>query len=358
MYLCTLEVDEDKQELFAKQVSKIFPYQRLLLLVMSDGLINIFDTRGGLFLWKTETFRNNMPQIWIRRGSLPTIGVWNRSGIWNLRPNAVSEQIKSFYQVQAAKDDCIENKNKNILGDIEMKLDAIDGQIKNVKQRRKIKQGVNRSAEIPKRYIFQILDQWQLSNLSTDLALTIATHIKGHLKDEESEEEVHMEEMISVMDEIKDPVLLVVLLSDKELPYTIRKRVLVKLGCILESNSSKYIGSDILGILKEYYDLGKQIDDCYSINRENNDERSSSEDTIKRELIELEESTTHLEYNNCKTVDRTLVNMFVIDCKYFMEVFLAGLLPNDLLEGTYFESKKLFAVTDDLKILFWKALLR
>merc|ERR1712226_209927 len=173
---------------------------------------------------KTETFRNNAPQVWVRRGSLPTIGIWNRSGIWNLRPNPVSEQIKSFHQVQVSKEDDIDSSKSKGLGDVEMKVDVIDGQIQkqNTKQR-KIKQGVNRSAEMPTRHLFQILAQWQLTNLSTDIALTIATHIKDTLKDEDSEEEVHMNEMMSVIDEIKDPVLLVVLLSDKELPYTIRK---------------------------------------------------------------------------------------------------------------------------------------
>ena len=348
VYLCTLEVTTE-QEIFAKQVIKIYPFQRLLLLVMSDGLINIFDTQGGLFLWKTDTFRNNAPHVWVRRGLLPTIGMWNRSGIWNLRPKPVFEQIKSFHQEQISKENGVEGKPK-VLNEIS--VDSFDGQIKkqNKKLTRRIKQGVNRSAEMPTHYLFQILSQWQLKNLSTDIAINIAAHIKDTLKDENSEEEVHMEDMVSILDEIKDPVLLVVLFSDKDLPYTIRKQLLEKLGCILELNSSKYISTDVLTILKEYYTLGKRIDDCYC-NPAITKRDDHCDNIIRKELNNLMNS----QYNSI-VGDQILYQLFNMNSKYFMQLFLSALLPDDLLRETYFECKE--HVGADLKLLFWKALLR
>ena len=60
--MCTLEVTVE-QDVFAKDVMRIFPFQRTLLVVMTDGSINVFEIVGGLFLWKTDTFRNNSPQV-------------------------------------------------------------------------------------------------------------------------------------------------------------------------------------------------------------------------------------------------------------------------------------------------------
>ena len=54
-----------------------------------------------------------------------------------------------------------------------------------------------------------------------------------------------MEDVISVLEEINDPVLLLVLFVDKVLPYTIRKRLVDKLISILELESSQYIDNEV-----------------------------------------------------------------------------------------------------------------
>ena len=122
----------------------------------------------------------------MRRGSLPTIGMWNRSGIWSLRPKPIAEQIKSLQQQDdAAKQQ--ENKRPSI-SDVELSTDAINiaataattKQIK-MKKKRRIKQGVNRSTEMPTNHIFKFLAQWQLENLSSDIAITVAMRLKVRL---------------------------------------------------------------------------------------------------------------------------------------------------------------------------------
>lgn len=351
-YVCTLEVTVE-HEVFAKEVIKIFPFQRLLLIVMSDGLINVFEIIGGLFLWKTDTFRNNAPQVWIRRGSLPTIGMWNRSGIWNLRPKPVAEQIKSLQQEEMSTQNGVDDKA--IISDVEISVGAFEGQIKkqNKRPKRRIKQGVNRSTEMPTHHIFKILSQWHLSKLSTDIAINVAAHIKDVLRDDTSEEEVDMEEMMSVLDEINDPVLLVVLFADKVLPYILRKRLLDKLGCILELDSSKYIDKDVFAILEEYYNLGKQIDSCYCTNSTYIKIDFSNISIIKEELSKLENGM----YNNA-SVDQTLNQIFRLNDKYFMFTLLSSILPFHLLRDTYFQFDETQPLSGDFKLLFWKALLR
>lgn len=360
VYLCTLEVDLE-HEIFAKEVIQIAPFQRLLIVLMSDGLINVFEILGGLFLWKTDTFRNNAPQIWIRKGAVPSIGVWNKSGIWNLRPKPVAQQIKSVQQEKILND--IEQSEKSVVSDVELSADTLSGQAMK-KQVRKIKQGVNRSSEIPPHHLFEILAQWQLSNLSTDFAINVATHIKDILRDENSEEEVNMDEMKTVIDEINDPVLLVVLFSDKVLPYGIRKKLLHSLEMMLELDAMKYVDSDLLVILQQYFSLGKEIDRCYGNNNScfgNNvamDTRNNGltdAASMNQEMKRLTASLLSEHVNNSTMMECTLHQL---DTKYFMALLLSTIFSHSscILQGSYFDLRDIQPV-EGLKLTFWKLLL-
>ena len=264
VYLCSLEVSTERES-FAKQVMKLYPFNRMLLLLMTDGDINIFDAKGGLFLWKTETFKSNSPQIWVRKGLFPTIGVWNRSGIWNLRSKPIADQIKALQTSREPEEK--ENEGMGVyvknLADVDFALDVFDGQKKSYsrKQRRRIKQGVNRSTDLPMEYYFQILSLWKLTNLSTDVALNAAVKIKEVLN--EAEEDVDIDDVICTVNAIQDPVLLMVLFSDRNLPSVVKKHLLQKLEHVVKSPASRNLDENVLNLLKEYLAIEEDIKNCF-----------------------------------------------------------------------------------------------
>ena len=279
--LCTLEhqgVDIEGKENFAKQIIRFHPLQRMLLLTMFDGTINIYENQGGLFLWKTQTFRSCAPQIWIRKGMYPAAGVWNRSGIWNIRPKPIAEQLKELLLKQNmifGEDNQDETMMKpsdpdfalNVFESENRRLAQPTSTIKSSSRKWRIKQGVSRSEEIPIKALFNILDMWQLRNASAETALSLAVKLKDSKENEgEGDDSTDdLTEIFYLIETINDPVLLLVLFGkNKVFPFKVKRRLTLKLEHLLRQPCAKKIDGDVMLLLRNYLSMEKVIQNMFN----------------------------------------------------------------------------------------------
>lgn len=288
--LCTLEHQGEGKENFAKQIVKFQPLQRMLLLTMVDGTVNIFENQGGLFLWKTLTFRACSPQIWIRKGMYPTSGVWNRSGIWNIRSKPIAEQLKELLMKQKL---ILEEQTSNntILmkpSDPDFALDVFESEHRKVvpssKTSRKwrIKQGVSRSEEIPVKALFNILNMWQLKSASAETALSLAIKLKTNRENGEDDPVDDLTEIFYLIEIIDDPVLLLVLFANKKVfPFKVKRKLTSKLKQLLGDDScTKRMKPAILCLLQQFLFLEGSIRNLFTTNNKKNEEQTVTQDSI------------------------------------------------------------------------------
>lgn len=282
--LCTLEhhgVGTDCKENFAKQILKFHPLQRMLLLTMVDGTIMIYENQGGLFMWKTQTFRACAPQIWIRKGMYPAAGVWNRSGIWNIRPKPIADQLKELLVKQnMIFGDDHQDENEMKPSDPEFALNMFELEHRRLGQssltgvtsspssskKWRIKQGVSRSEGIPIKALFDILRMWQLNNASVETALLLAVKLKDSRENDDEAGNEDLTDVFYLMDTINDPILLLVLFANNKIfPFKVKRRLTLKLESLLQHDTSaKKMDRDIMLLLQQYLTIEKSIQDMFS----------------------------------------------------------------------------------------------
>ena len=279
--LCTLEhhgVGTDCKENFAKQIVKFHPLQRMLLLTMVDGTIMIYENQGGLFMWKTQTFRACAPQIWIRKGMYPASGVWNRSGIWNIRPKPIADQLKELLVKQnMIFGEDHQNVNEMKPSDPDFALNMFESEHRRLgqpsltgvttsssKKKWRIKQGVSRSEGIPIKALFDILRMWQLNNASVEIALLLAVKLKESRENDDETENDDLMDVFYLMDTIDDPTLLLVLFaSNKVFPFKVKRRLTLKLESLLRHRTKK-MDRDIMLLLQQYLTMERSIQEMFS----------------------------------------------------------------------------------------------
>lgn len=343
LYISSLEVTNER-EYFAKQVVKIYSLHRLIAVLLVDGVINIFEFRGGLFLWKTETFKSNSPKIWIRKGPFPAVGVWNKSGIWILRSKSITDQILDFRNSRKPVESDKEKVEK--VADVDFALDVFEEQKKShiKKHRRRIKQGENRSTDIPVSYLFPILNQWQLTNVSTEIALSISVKIKELLKDENIDEDVDLDELMCVLDEIKDPVLLLVLFTDKVMPACVKGKLMRKLQESLNATSTRNIERKIMSILNKFMDVEKEIVSCFEFSPIK--KVTHANQIIMENELERLERIVNIEKPDLLSIEKSLLYLSEHDELNFIKH-----VSSILLFGESHQNKKAFSE------LLWKVTL-
>ena len=345
--LCTLEDSPEGKENFSKQIAKMYALQRMLLVLMTDGTINIFENQGGLFLWKTQTFRSGAPQVWIRMGKYPTAGVWNRSGIWNLRPKPIADQLREILVKQnlvlAEENDKASSKifHTSKVTDPEFALDVFEEQKKlqttNKSRKLRIKQGVNRSEDIPVRSLFDILSMWQLKNVSSETALNLAVHLKDI--QETDEDNVDLSEVFYLIKIIKDPVLLLVLFGNKTFPFSVKKKLTLRLKELIQMPNIQKIDRDVLALLNQYFSTEDTIRgffvDPIQLTTGLSDSAVTKNISIEKEFMKLDNlvSAPSSHYQNLKTLDRFLVSLMDLDEDLFTEIFLRNLFGDDVNGG-------------------------
>lgn len=282
--LCTLEHQGegvDSKENFAKQIMKFHPLQRMLLLTMVDGTINIYENQGGLFMWKTQTFRACAPQIWIRKGMYPAAGVWNRSGIWNIRPKPIADQLKELL----VKQNMIfgeDHQDENVMkpSDPEIALNMYESEHRRLAQpsstsvkstssskKWRIKQGVSRSEGIPIKALFNILGMWQLNSASAETALLLAVKLKDSRENEDggNDSTDDLTDVFYLIDTINDPVLLLVLFANNKIfPFKVKHKLTLKLESLLKHASAKKMERDVMMLLQQYLTIEKSIQNMFS----------------------------------------------------------------------------------------------
>lgn len=415
-FVCTLEELNEGKEAFLKQVLVFYPIQRMLLFVMEDGTIIIFENKGGLFLWKTQTFRSGSPLVWLRKGDFPLAGIWNRSGIWNLRPKPISEQLKEFSANRYCVNDEQQNSENNLekvqaaaakknnigyggeraatVSDPEFALNLFQQdhqqrekqqqQSRKSKRRLRIKQGVNRSEDVPVDYLFNILNLWQLSNLSMEIALNIATKIK-ELK-ESNEDEVDLSEIVCLVKEIKDPVLLLVLFVNKYFPFSVRKQVGCKLRHFLNSNSNhstatsttsaatvvqqlSRIEPNILKILQQYVHVDDKIQKCFSDDYRHITDDSPSQslqtpfqlppltNVVGQEFIQLEDVIC-AGNTSLHSLDKRLCSIMDLHADEFLRRLLNITIGKERLQGTPYQELDTSYVNGTVSKEIWKLFFR
>lgn len=285
--LCTLEHHGESAENFAKQIMKFHLLQRMLLLTMVDGTINIYENQGGLFLWKTQTFRACAPQIWIRKGIYPASGVWNRSGIWNIRPKPITDQLKELL----VKQDMIfgeDHQDGNVMKpqDPEFALNVYESEnrrfsqplstgVKSSSKKWRIKQGVSRSERIPIKALFNILRMWQLNNTLDETALLLAVKLKDNRENEdlenddsENDDSENLTNVFYLIDTINDPVLLLVLFANNKIfPFKVKRRLTIKLETLLQHNCAKKMDRDVKLLIQQYLTMEKSIQNMFRNNK-------------------------------------------------------------------------------------------
>ena len=308
--LCILEINEDK-EIFSKRILQMYLWLRFLLVVTTDGEIIIFDSREGLYLWKSDTFKLNSPNIWIRQGLYPTVGVWNKSGIWHLRPKPIQDQVKDVNQ-ELNDETLSEGKNLPIDGtDIDYVINVFGEQKK--KRRRKIKQGVNRKTKMPIKYLLEVLDNWKLYNVSSEIALKLIMKLKESLKEEDSEFSLEYDEVLFLINHMHDPALLLILFTDKNLPVTIKRLLVEKLRSLLQQPLIENIDREIVNAVKEYVNLQDQMKTCFEV---------KNMPPLEKGLAERDEVTgSGLKYENLSEKEVKYI------LKYERSKFMQDVLP-------------------------------
>ncbi|XP_066914181.1 uncharacterized protein [Clytia hemisphaerica] len=337
--LCTLEEPSEGKDNFAKQISKFYPLQRMLLLLMSDGTVNIYENQGGLFLWKTQTFRSGAPLIWIRKGNYPAAGVWNRSGIWNIRPKPIVEQLKEILakQHQVLNEDVPDNKSMVDSGkvtDPDFALDVFDSEHKRVNNRSRklrIKQGVSRSEDFPMRSLFNILHMWQLRNFSAETAISLATRLKELHENED--EVIDLSEIFYLVDVIKDPVLLLAVFGNKSFPYSIKKKLTERIRTLLQHSSTKKLDKRILTLLTQYVSTEDKIKAFFTDSKPNITTTKMVHQkkpiNMTEELKSLESLLTSPQYH-CRVLDKHLCLVMDLDANGFVEFVLNLMMTGDV----------------------------
>ena len=334
-YLCTLETMET--EIFAKQVTGIYLINHLLLVLMSDGQINVFDAKYGLFLWKTESYVSTSPKVWVRKGLFPIIGIWNNVGIWVLNAKSILEQLK---ETQTKQDS--ESLEKH-----QYKTSAIiDGCL--LRRKVDIYKGISRNARTPMHYPFKILNNWNLSKLSTELALQETMKIKELLKDDI--EALNINDIDCLLNQINDPVLLLILFCDGDFQNLIKKKVVIKLSKLLKSVNKDNLDQSYLALFNEYLLLEEKITDCLSTHK-------FSEHFCEDEEIFHKEFQNLLTFPNSemqsKMVDKSLCFLFELNTNKFMTFLLNSLLP---MQATGFH--EVHEYVDELYGLLYQAVTR
>jgi len=351
--LCVLEVNEEKES-FSKRIYNIFLWHRLILLQMLDGELLIFDIRNGLYLWKTDTFKLNSPNVWVRKGPFPTLGVWNKSGIWMFRSKSVRDQVKEINSDLQDEEFNTQRKSLPDITDIDYALNAYDKQNKGKesnKSRRKIKQGVNRKTKMPITYLFGILEKWKSDRISSELALHLMLKHKQSLKDDDDEFMLTCHELIFLISQIDDPILLLSLFSEQGLPLAVKKHLIKKLKNILNSPSAINIDKEIIAIITEYVELQDQIEDCYFT-----DHGRSSSTEEENQVLTLQ--TEHIKFLSSTKEDIEVLFRYLLeyDEDYIVAHVVPVLVSEDEHKTTLWEvlfSKHCAALLQKLCVTIW-----
>ena len=322
--LCTLEhqgIEGDCKENFAKQIMRFHPLQRMLLLTMVDGTINIYENQGGLFMWKTQTFRACSPQIWTRKGMYPAAGVWNRSGIWNIRPKPIAEQLKELLVKQNMifgddqQDESVmkpadpefalnvyESEHRRLSQQQQQQQEPISSGVKPSSKKWRIKQGVSRSDGIPIKALFNILRMWQLKNASAETALSLAVKLKYGRENEDGGGEVYestddLADVFYLIDTIDDPILLLVLFANNKIfPFKVKRRLTIRLEGLLQQHASSLqkMDRDVLMLVRRYLSIEKTIQTMFSTNK--NKIKRNDNSSIENILTQQSNGTSSVEH--------------------------------------------------------------
>jgi len=363
--LCTLEDSPEGKENFAKQITRMYALQRMLLLLMTDGTINIFENQGGLFLWKTQTFRSGAPQIWIRMGNYPTAGVWNRSGIWNLRPKPIADQMREILIKQNREEKENNEKSSKFLQtpkvtDPEFALDIFEEQkkLQTTKSKKlRIKQGVNRSEDIPVRSLFDILSMWQLQNVSSETALNLAVRLKDMR--ETDEDNIDSSEVFYLIKIIKDPVLLLVLFGNKAFPFSVKKKLTLRLKELMQSPNIQRLDGDVLALLKQYLSTEDTIRGFFIDPIKRSPETTIMKNiSVSEEFLKLDALVSLSQYQNLKALDKLLVSMMDLDQHLFTGLLLQNLFHEDVYTELDIEETVQIKLAHKTRTAIWKLFLR
>ncbi|XP_047143684.1 uncharacterized protein LOC101239109 [Hydra vulgaris] len=342
-HLCTLETTET--EIFAQQVTGIYLINHLLLVLMSDGKINVFDTKYGLFLWKTESYVSTLPKLWVRKGEFPAIGIWNNAGIWVLYAKSVVEQLKEAKTKQETKSPVAQNVGQTAI---------IDGCL--LRRKVDIYKGISRNARTPLHYAFEILDSWNLSKHSTELALKEALKIKELTKDDISA--FNTSDILCLVNQINDPVLLLILFCDGDFCYLIKKEVVCRLFKLLKLMEFDVIDKEYSILFKEYLMLEEKIKSSLST-YEFCETLLDDESIFRKEfqnLLTLSNSELEASCDLQNSIEKCLCFLFELNQKLFVKLFIS-LIPLQSTMQT-FEFSYILENCNDLFDLLFKALIR
>ena len=373
--LCTLEVEN--KEAFAKQAETLVPFRRMAFIVTRDCEVDVFDIKTGLFLWKTDSFKMTSITLWIRMGSYPSVGVWNKNGVWIFREGSVADKIKDVYKVgtkskesQLTLSTSTQFQPQPLSENFDPTVEVFSAKVERgetLKQsmisklktwRLESRDGQNRATRAPISLIIETLESWKLKNTISDVALSVGEAYRKNFNATEEEGKILIDdqEILTLINVFEDPSLLLILFGDRKVSHLIHRALVSKVQELLRSDN--IIKDETYQLIQKYSQYEDEINDM-------EEESINDEPVLDRKNIALDKDFMLLEE---LLLDKVLNLQAIEDLFYEISSCNAKLLINNILTVVLTGNEKLqyllkdfescWRATVELKLVIWKVLLR